>query len=83
MDNSHAFKENMYASLEIVIDIEERFFPAFLFISFISQEASYYYLTDNLTWLDHDKLTDTLCLGNFVEGYAYLQLSFPYHTWVT
>ena len=58
MDNSHAFKENMYASLEIVSDIEDRFFPAF-----ISQDASYYYLTDNLTWLDHDKLTDILSLS--------------------
>ena len=63
MDNSDAFKENMYASLEIVSDIEDRFFPAFLFISFISQDASYYYLTDNLTWLDHDKLTDILSLS--------------------
>ena len=50
-------------ALKVVSDIEDRLFPAFLFISFISQDASYYYLTDNLTWLDHDKLTDILSLS--------------------
>ena len=56
-------KRTCMPALKVVSDIEDRLFPAFLFISFISQDASYYYLTDNLTWLDHDKLTDILSLS--------------------
>ena len=69
MDNSHAFKENKYASLKIVSDIEDRFFIFLnfcLFRLFLKRPHTkkyyyiiwYYYFADNLTWLDHDKLTD-------------------------
>ena len=50
-------------ALKLLVTLRTGFFLAFLFISFISQDASYYYLTDNLTWLDHDKLTDILSLS--------------------